>query len=71
MSRCTNVACPAQVVERVRHFASRGAMDIEGLGDVMAEQLTSLGLVKNIADLLTIVGALDLALTLHKNLQAA
>lgn len=51
MSRCTNATCPAQIVERVRHFASRGAMDIEGLGDVMAEQLTSLELVKNIADI--------------------
>jgi DNA ligase (NAD+) len=51
MSRCTNAACPAQVVERVRHFASRGAMDIEGLGDVMAEQLTSLELVRDIADI--------------------
>ena len=51
MARCTNAACPAQVVERVRHFASRGAMDIEGLGDVMAEQLTELGLVRDIADI--------------------
>jgi DNA ligase (NAD+) len=51
MSRCTNASCPAQVVERVRHFASRGAMDIEGLGDVLAEQLTSLQLVRNIADI--------------------
>ncbi len=51
MSRCTNAACPAQVYERVRHFASRGAMDIEGLGDVMAQQLTELGLVGDIADL--------------------
>lgn len=51
MSRCTNAACPAQVYERVRHFASRGAMDIEGLGDVLAEQLTALGLVRNIADI--------------------
>lgn len=50
MSRCTNAACPAQVFERVRHFASRGAMDIEGLGDVMAQQLTELGLVRDIAD---------------------
>jgi DNA ligase (NAD+) len=51
MSRCTNAACPAQVYERVRHFASRGAMDIEGLGDVMAQQLTGLGLVRTIADI--------------------
>ncbi|HLX26747.1 MAG TPA: NAD-dependent DNA ligase LigA, partial [Candidatus Cybelea sp.] len=57
MSRCTNAACRAQVYERVRHFASRGAMDIEGLGDVMAQQLTELGLVADIAD----VYALDRA----------
>jgi DNA ligase (NAD+) len=50
MSRCTNAACPAQVFERVRHFCSRGAMDIEGIGDVMAQQLTELGLVREIAD---------------------
>jgi DNA ligase (NAD+) len=51
MSRCTNAACPAQVYERVRHFASRGAMDIEGLGDVLAEQLTTLRVVRDIADI--------------------
>jgi DNA ligase (NAD+) len=51
MSRCTNAACPAQVLERVRHFSSRGAMDIEGVGDVMAQQLTELGLVHDIADI--------------------
>jgi DNA ligase (NAD+) len=51
MSRCTNASCPAQVYERVRHYASRGAMDIEGLGDVLAEQLTAGGLVHDIADL--------------------
>jgi len=51
MSRCTNATCPAQVLERVRHFCSRGAMDIEGIGDVMAQQLTELGLVKEIADI--------------------
>ncbi|HTU82485.1 MAG TPA: NAD-dependent DNA ligase LigA [Candidatus Acidoferrales bacterium] len=50
MSRCTNATCPAQLYERVRHFASRGAMDIEGLGDVLAEQLTSGGFVNDVAD---------------------
>ena len=50
MSRCTNAACPAQVYERLRHFASRGAMDIEGIGDVMAQQLTELNIVRDIAD---------------------
>jgi DNA ligase (NAD+) len=56
MSRCTNASCPAQIYERVRHFASRGAMDIEGLGDVLAEQLTQGNFVRDIAD----VYALDL-----------
>ena len=51
MSRCTNAACPAQVTERVRHFASRGAMDIEGLGEVLAEQLTNLGVVHDVSDI--------------------
>ena len=50
MSRCTNAACPAQAYERLRHFASRGAMDIEGIGDVMAQQLTELNLLRDIAD---------------------
>ncbi len=54
MSRCTNASCPAQVYERVRHYASRGAMDIEGLGDVLAEQLTSGNHVRDIADLYTL-----------------
>jgi DNA ligase (NAD+) len=57
MSRCTNAACPAQVVERVRHFCSRGAMDIEGIGDVMAAQLTELGIVRNIADIYDLTAA--------------
>ncbi|MHB8145956.1 MAG: NAD-dependent DNA ligase LigA [Vulcanimicrobiaceae bacterium] len=51
MSRCTNATCPAQVYERVLHFASRGAMDIEGFGDVLAAQLTDLGLVHDASDI--------------------
>ncbi|HVA28369.1 MAG TPA: NAD-dependent DNA ligase LigA [Candidatus Baltobacteraceae bacterium] len=51
MARCTNATCPAQVYERVRHFASRGAMDIEGFGDVLAEQTTQLGLVRDISEM--------------------
>ncbi|MBV8727277.1 MAG: NAD-dependent DNA ligase LigA, partial [Candidatus Eremiobacteraeota bacterium] len=54
MSRCTNAACPAQVLERVKHFVSRGAMDIEGIGDVMATQLTELALVRDISDIYTL-----------------
>jgi DNA ligase (NAD+) len=51
MSRCTNAACPAQLRERVRHFASRGAMDIEGIGDVLASALVDAGLVADISDI--------------------
>jgi DNA ligase (NAD+) len=50
MFRCTNAACPAQQRERVRHFASRGAMDIEGIGDVLAFALVDSGLVADISD---------------------
>lgn len=49
--RCPNVECPAQVREKVRYFATRNAMDIEGLGDKLVDQLVASGLVKNVADL--------------------
>jgi len=49
--RCENLTCPAQVKARLTHYASRGAMDIEGLGEVLVNQLVDKGLVKNIADL--------------------
>ncbi len=49
--RCTGASCPAQLVEKVRHFASRLAMDIEGLGDKLATQLVTHGQVKTFADL--------------------
>jgi DNA ligase (NAD+) len=51
MARCTNAVCPAQRRERVRHFASRGAMDIEGLGDVLAFTLIDHGLVADVSDI--------------------
>ncbi|MDZ4820696.1 MAG: NAD-dependent DNA ligase LigA [Planctomycetota bacterium] len=49
--RCPNVLCPAQVRERIRYFASRNAMDIEGLGDKLVEQLVADGLVRTYGDL--------------------
>jgi DNA ligase (NAD+) len=51
MSRCTNAACPAQVQERLEHFASRGGMDIRGIGESQSAMLLREGLVKNVADL--------------------
>ena len=49
--RCPNPNCPAQIKERLRYFASRSAMDIEGLGDKLVDQLVEKGLVKKFADL--------------------
>ena len=49
--RCQNTACPAQLKERLRHFGSRRAMDIEGLGEAAVEQLVDRGRVKSFADL--------------------
>jgi DNA ligase (NAD+) len=49
--RCTNAACPAQLKESLLHFGSRGAMDIEHLGEAVVEQLVERGLVHDFADL--------------------
>jgi DNA ligase (NAD+) len=49
--RCTNTACPAQLRERLFHWGSRRAMDIEGLGEVVIRQLVERGLVRDFADL--------------------
>lgn len=49
--RCMGLACPPQIRESIMHFASRNAMDIEGLGDKFVEQLYTLGLVQSVADL--------------------
>jgi DNA ligase (NAD+) len=52
--RCVGLACPAQVRESLKHFASRRAMDIDGLGEKFIEQLLSLKLVKDVADIYTL-----------------
>jgi len=54
MSYCTNASCPAQLKERIAHWASRGAMDIEGLGGERVAQLVDQGLVADVADLYTL-----------------
>jgi DNA ligase (NAD+) len=50
-SRCVNTNCPARLKESILHFAARGVMDIDGMGEVMVNQLVDTGLVKNVADI--------------------
>lgn len=64
--RCFNPACPAQVLEQIVHFASRAAMDIEGLGPAAVEQLLNAGLVKNAADLYYLAGRREELLQLER-----
>lgn len=54
---CVNAACPRQLVRRVEHFVSRGAMDIEGLGKKLAAQLVEANLVRDVADLFHLTAA--------------
>ncbi len=49
--RCENIACPAQLKRTIGHFASRGAMDIEGMGEVLVNQLVDNKLVHDVADI--------------------
>jgi DNA ligase (NAD+) len=49
--RCVNANCPAKLVGTILHFASRGVMNIDGMGDALVNQLTERGLVKNVADI--------------------
>jgi DNA ligase (NAD+) len=57
---CTNLDCPQQRVQRIAHFASRSAMDIEGLGEQRVVQLVGAGLVRDVADLYEVsVAALE------------
>lgn len=49
--RCQNIDCPAQLARSIEHFASRNAMNIEGLGEAIVQQLLDNGFVHNVADL--------------------
>ncbi|MBI2496105.1 MAG: NAD-dependent DNA ligase LigA, partial [Candidatus Omnitrophica bacterium] len=49
--RCINPSCPSQLARSVLHFGSRHAMDIEGLGDIVVEQLVSQGVIHNVAEI--------------------
>jgi len=51
MHRCTNVACPSQALERIKHFVSRGAMDIDRVGEKLCQALFEAGLINDGADL--------------------
>lgn len=59
--RCTGAECPAQLLRNITHFASRDAMDIEGLGPAVVQQLVEKGLIENVGDLygLTVERILD------------
>ncbi|MEE9553407.1 MAG: NAD-dependent DNA ligase LigA [candidate division Zixibacteria bacterium] len=57
--RCTSLYCPDQLIERVSHFASRGAMDIEGLGYKTVEALIEKGFISDVADLYALPGKRD------------
>jgi len=51
---CVNAACPAQLIRNIEHFVSRPAMDIDGLGIKIVEQLVEAGLLKDVADLFSL-----------------
>ncbi|HOL69928.1 MAG TPA: NAD-dependent DNA ligase LigA [Bryobacteraceae bacterium] len=50
-SRCINTNCPARLKESILHFASRGVMDIDGMGEALVDQLVDRGLVKSLVDI--------------------
>ena len=57
--RCLNIDCPAQSFARIVHFGSRGAMDIEGLGERTVAQFIDLGLLRDVGDVYELSGKLD------------
>ncbi len=65
--RCINLACPAQIVERIRHFTSRHAMNIEGVGDKWVQRLFELGYIKDPADLYSLYQHRDALMHLERS----
>lgn len=55
--RCVNTNCPARLKESILHFASRGVMNIDGMGDALVDHLVDRGIVKNVADLYDLTAA--------------
>jgi DNA ligase (NAD+) len=66
MYYCSNAACPAQAARLIEHFASKGAMDIEGLGEKRAQTFYQAGLIKNTADIYYLKDWKDELLQLEK-----
>ncbi len=63
-SRCININCPARLKESILHFASRGVMNIDGVGDALVDQLVDRGLATSVADLYSLT--LEQLLTLER-----
>jgi DNA ligase (NAD+) len=66
MYYCSNAACPAQAQQRIEHFASRGAMDIRGIGENLSATLYKEGMVRNVADLYNLKDKKEQLLQLEK-----
>ena len=69
--RCVNPDCPKQLERRLVHFASRGAMDIDGLGQVVIRQLLEKGFVRDLADIYFLTAEQLLSLDLFQEKKAA
>jgi DNA ligase (NAD+) len=67
--RCFNPACPAQVLERIIHFTSRGAMDIEGMGPAAVQQFLEAGLISDVADIYSLPEKKEALLGLERKAQ--
>ncbi len=63
---CTNNLCPAQIKGRIEHFASRGAMDIEGLGESLVSLFVDLGLLKSVTDIYELKNKRDQLITIER-----